>query len=232
VAVYSAQYKYIFFANPQTASKAIAKTLRDKAGGVRMPERELTRNGRAVAQVHHTTYAQIIEAGLLTERQLAELHKVTCIRNPFDQLVSKFLKYCERMGNDPAKYPWLQGQAEPLPENSFPHWLHWLGKRYEEMDKIAKGPMNFIEHADRVIRFEALQQGFDEFMRHIGITEPLSITEHNVTLARTDGAAPQEPQAPKKKKKKYTEYYDDECIAIVQRIYAPIIERFDYRFGQ
>jgi hypothetical protein len=34
VAVYSEQHQYIFFANPQTASKAISLTLRNKLGGV------------------------------------------------------------------------------------------------------------------------------------------------------------------------------------------------------
>lgn len=232
MAVYSADYKYIFFANPQTASKAIAKTLREKLGGKPLPERELTRNGHLVARLHHTSYGQILEAGLLTEAQLEALYKVTCIRNPFDQLVSKYIKYCDRHANDPSKYPWLEGVGGALPENSFPHWLHWLGKRFEEIDKIAKGPLEFLDHADQVIRFEALQEGFDEFMRHIGVTEPLSVTEYNITKARADEKAPAEPQAPKKKKKNYTEYYDDECVAIVQRLYQPILERFDYRFGQ
>jgi Sulfotransferase family len=232
LAVYSAQYKFIFFANPQTASKAVAKTLRDKLGGKRLPERELTRNGRVIAQVHHTTYDQIVEAGLLTAQELEGLYKVTSIRNPFDMLVSKYLKYCERFGSEPSKFPWLSEVPGTLPENGFAYWLRWLGKRYEEMDKIARGPMAFIEHADQVLRFEALQQGFDEFMQHIGVTEPLSVTEWNVTQARKDEQAPVAPQVPKKKKKNYTEYYDDESVAFVQRLYEPILARFDYRFGQ
>lgn len=232
MAVYSEQYKYIFFANPQTASKAIAKTLREKLAGRALPERELTRNGKLVARVHHTTYAQIVDAGLLSEEQLAELYKVTCIRNPFDQLVSKYLKYCDRHANTPAKYPWLEGHPEPLPENSFPLWLSWLGKRFEEIDKIARGPLDFLDHADHVIRFEAIQKGFDEFMQHIGVTEPLSVTEYNVTKARAAaGAASPDAATVKKKKKIYTEYYDETCIGVVQKLYAPILERFNYKFG-
>jgi hypothetical protein len=234
MAVYSDQYKYIFFANPQTASKAIAKTLREKLQGQALPERELTRNGRVVARVHHTTYAQILAAELLTEEQLSKLFKVTCIRNPFDQLVSKYIKYCDRHANEPSKYPWFEGLAAPLPENGFPLWLEWLGKRYAEIDKIAKGPLDFLDHADHVIRFEALQAGFDEFMRHIGVTEPLSITEYNITKARAEGdaAAPTAEAAPvKKKKKNYTEYYDSHCVSVVEKLYEPILQRFHYRFG-
>lgn len=232
LAVYSPEHNYIFFANPQTASKAIAKTLREKLGGRSLPDRELTRNGRVVARLHHTTYQQLLEAGLLTRDQLESLYKVTCVRNPYDQLVSKFIKHCDRSANDPSKYPWLQDHVGPVPENSFPQWLQWLGKRFEEIDKLAKGPLEFLDHADQVIRFEALQEGFDEFMRHIGVTEPLSVTEYNITKARADDKAASEPQAPKKKKKNYTEYYDDACVAFVQKLYEPILTRFDYRFGQ
>lgn len=229
MAVYSAQHKYIFFANPQTASKAIALTLRKKLGGVSLPDREITRDGKTLARLHHTTYSQILAAGLLTEEQLAGLFKFTCVRNPFDQLVSKYIKYCERFGGDPTKFPWLEQASGPAGEHSFPQWLAWLAQHYEEIDKLRTGPLEFLSHADHVIRFEALQEGFDEALRRIGVSEPLSVFEHNITKGRADTAAP--AVAAKPRKKRYTEYYNDEAIAVVQRLYAPILERFDYRFG-
>jgi hypothetical protein len=232
MAVYSAERKYIFFANPQTASKAIALTLRQKLGGVALPDREITRNGKLVARLHHTTYSQILAAGLLTEEQLSKLFKFTCVRNPYDQLVSKYIKYCFRQGDDPTRYPWLDGVEAAAPDNSFPQWLVWLSKRFEEIDKLAKGPLDFLDHADLVIRFEALQEGFDEFLRHIGVTEPMSVTEYNITKGRVEGeAAAAEIAKPKKKKKNYTEYYDTACVDIVEKMYEPILRRFNYRFG-
>lgn len=229
MAVYSAQHRYIFFANPQTASKAIALTLRECLDGVALPDREITRNGKTLARLHHTTYSQILAAGLLTEAQLAELFKVTCVRNPFDQLVSKYIKYCERFGGDPAKFPWLVDEA-PAGEHSFPQWLRWLGRRYEEIDKLRNGPLEFLAHADHVIRFEALQDGFDEFTRRIGIAQPVPIIVHNITKGRAEAGEPAAPVV-KKKKKNYTEYYDDASVAVVERLYAPILERFGYRFA-
>lgn len=232
MAVYSEQHKYIFFANPQTASKAIALTLRQKLGGVSLPDREITRNGKMVARAHHTTYSQIVDAGLLTEEQLSKLFKFTCVRNPFDQLVSKYIKHCDRLANDPSKYPWLEGVEPAAPDNSFPQWLAYLSRRYGEIDKLAKGPLEFLAHADLVIRFEALQEGFDEFLHKIGITEPLSVTEFNVTKGRAEGgAAAPDATKVKKKKKNYTEYYDTECIEIVEKLYEPILKRFNYKFG-
>lgn len=232
MAVYSEQYKYIFFANPQTASKAIALTLRKKLGGVSLPDREITRNGKTVARMHHTTYSQVVAAGLLSEAQLGQLFKVTCVRNPFDQLVSKYIKHCDRLANDPAKYPWLDGVEAASADNSFPQWLNYLSKRYDETDKLANGPLEFLNHADLVIRFEALQEGFDEFMRRIGVSEPLSVTEYNITKGRAEGGA-EAPDAGKvkKKKKNYTEYYDSTCVEVVEKLYEPILKRFNYHFG-
>ena len=232
MAVYSEQHQYIFFANPQTASKAIALTLRRSLGGVSLPDREITRSGKVVARVHHTTYSQILAADLLSEEQLAKLFKFTCVRNPFDQLVSKYIKHCDRLANDPAKYPWLEGTQASAPDNSFPQWVAYLSRRYGEMDKLAKGPLEFLNHADLVIRFEALQEGFDEFLRHIGVSEPLSVTEYNITKGRAEGgvAAPDAGKV-QKKKKNYTEYYDTACVEIVEKLYEPIIKRFNYRFG-
>jgi hypothetical protein len=232
VAVYSEQHQYIFFANPQTASKAIALTLRRSLDGSPLPDREITRNGKVLARTHHTTYSQILAAGLLTEDQLGKLFKFTCVRNPFDQLVSKYIKHCDRMANDPSKYPWLEGVEAAAPDNSFPQWVAYLSRRYGEMDKLAKGPLEFLDHADLVIRFEALQEGFDEFLRHIGVSESLSVTEYNITKGRADGgAAAPDAGKVKKKKKNYTEYYDTACVEIVEKLYEPIINRFNYRFG-
>ncbi|MFZ5550549.1 MAG: sulfotransferase family 2 domain-containing protein [Pseudomonadota bacterium] len=234
MATYSEKRQYIFFANPQTASKAIALTLRKRLDGVRLPRQEMRRNGEIVVRQHHTTYRQLIDAGLLSEAQLDDLLKVTCIRNPYDQMVSKYLKYCERLNNEPSRYKWLERAAPASDEHSFPEWFAWLGGHYREIDKINTGPMEFIRHADLVIRFEALQDGFDEFLRRIGVSERIPVFEHNVTSARLeadDGAAMTAAPVPTRKKR-YTEYYDDRTIEAVSRLYAPVIERFGYRFGE
>lgn len=232
MAVYSEQHKYIFFANPQTASKAIALTLRQKLGGESLPDREITRNGKIVARRHHSTYSQLIDAELLTAAQMDALYKFTCVRNPYDQMVSKYLKHAYRLANDPSQYPWLEGTTATSPDNSFPQWLAYQHKRFIEIEKLDKGPLEFIRHADLVIRFESLQAGFDEFLAHIGHPEPLSVIEHNITEARKDATAKDPAAAPTevKRKKKYVDYYDEAGVATVQQMFAPIIERFGYRF--
>jgi hypothetical protein len=66
----------------------------------------------------------------------------------------------------------------------------------------------------------------------MGIKDRLSVTEFNVTKGRADSAEAAVPGAkPAKKKKNYTEFYDTACIAMVERLYEPILKQFNYSFG-
>lgn len=228
MAVYSEAHQYIFFANPQTASKAISLTLRSKLGGVLLPDHEIRRGGEVVAQVHHTTYRQILDAALLPKTQLDALFKVTCIRNPFDQLVSKYIKYCTRFGEASPKYKWRRNGTKG--DDDFGQWLRWISDQWVAIDKIENGPMEFVRNADLIIRFEALQEGFDEFLRRIGVAQPLPLFDYNLTKARSDAVDPSVPDQ-RPAKKPYTAYYDEDSVRLVSELYAPILERFDYRFG-
>jgi hypothetical protein len=232
MAVFSEQHQYIFFANPNTASKAIAKTLKAHLAGKSIPKGEMRENGEVIVRKHHCTYKQLVDAGLMTPERLESLFKFTGVRNPFDQMVSKYVKHCSRRDNDPSKYPWLKQAGEVAgAENTlaisnrthadFLLWLKRIESLYAEVNKLESGPLDFLNRADHVIRFEALQAGFDEVVKRLGVAEPIQIIEFNITAAREE--------APKKKRS-YKDFYVDESREIVARLFAPVIERFAYSF--
>lgn len=227
MAVYSLRYKYIFFANPQTASKAVAHTLQEKLEGQPIPEREITRGGELIVKKHHATWQQLQDGGLMTREQLDGLFKFTSVRNPYDLLVSRYLKRKGRFVNEPDKYRWAQenprvkASMEAAQEQEFPQWVAGQLQRHRDKDRTVRGPLEYLDHADHVIRFEALQAGFDEVVRRLGLAEPIMLLSENVTSERKSGGA----------KRHYTEYYDDASRELVARAYAPIIERFGYSFG-
>lgn len=226
VPVYSDKFKYIFFANPQTASKAIAKTLTKALDGHQLPDREQSRSGDLQIRKHHATWQDLQDAGLMTRDQLEALFKFTCVRNPYDLLVSRYLKRKGRFVNEPDKYRWahenpkIKASMELAQEQSFSEWI--TGQLQKQSDKGAtvKGPLEYLDHADYVIRFEALQEGFDEVVRRLGIADPITIISENVTSERSAGT----------KKSHFTDFYDDASRELVAKVYAPIIERFDYKF--
>lgn len=225
--MYSTRYHYIFFANPQTASKAIARTLQQALDGRPIPEREVTRGGELLVRKHHATWQQLQDAGLMTRAQLDALFKFTSVRNPYDLLVSRYLKRKGRFVDEPDKYRWAQdnpkikASMEAAQELPFPEWVAGQLKRHKEKDTTVKGPLEYLDHADHVIRFEALQAGFDEVLRHLGVAGPIAIVSENVTSERAQGSV----------KRHYTDFYDDASRELVTRAYAPIIERFGYTFG-
>ncbi|HJV70896.1 sulfotransferase family 2 domain-containing protein [Ideonella sp.] len=227
MAVYSTRYRYIFFANPQAASKAIAKTLEESLEGQPMPAREIRVNGELVVKKHHATWQQLQDFDLMTRAQLDALFKFTSVRNPYDLLVSRYFKRKGRFVDAPDKYRWAQdnprikASMQAAQELPFPEWLAGQLQRHREKDKTVKGPLEYLDHADYVIRFEALQAGFDEVLKRLGIAEAIPIVSENVTVERAQGSA----------KRHYTEFYDDASRALVSRVYAPIIERFGYSFG-
>lgn len=284
MAVYSDQYNYIFFANPNTASKAIAKTLKEKLDGKRIPGPKAD-TGAVKVRPHHCTYTQLVDSGLMTAEKLEGLFKFTGVRNPYDQMVSKYVKHCQRLENNPEKYPWAKegasedadfdddddddqpkakgkgkaaggkakdpskaaakgkaaataaGQAAGTnvrglvlvkpndqinaQQADFLNWLRLMDMKYSKVGKMENGPLEFLAHADYVIRFEALQDGFAEVVKRIGAPEPVEIVEFNITKAREE--------APKKKKS-YKDYYTPEAQAIVAKMFGPVIERFGYQF--
>lgn len=233
MAVYCAPHKLIFFANPQTASKAIALTMRERLGGVNVPpDGSLYDGDRLVVRKHHATYTQLVEAGLMSAAQLDALFKFTCVRNPFDQMASKYLKYVERAeAKTGKKAPWRKDTANLKAKQDagvinpdFAAWLEYLFMTYEKTDKMENGPLNFLNHANYVIRFEKLADGFAEVQRKVGIAEPVTIIEHNVTIARIETPGT-------KVKKRYTDYYDPASVALVEKTYAEVLQRFGYRFG-
>ena len=227
MAVYSSRYQYIFFANPQTASKAIARTLQESLEGEPVPDREITRAGEVIAKKHHATWRQLQEAGLMTREQLDALFKFTSVRNPYDLLVSRYLKRKGRFVNEPEKYRWAQANPkikasmDAAAEQPFAEWVQGQLHKHRESGKTIKGPLEYLDHADYVIRFEALQDGFNEVLSRLGVTDPIMIISENVTSERAEGT----------KKRHYTEFYDDASRDLVAKVDAPILERFGYRFG-
>lgn len=227
MAVFSSKYNYLFLASPQTGSKAINKTLLEQVEGQQVPPSDVRKNGKVVANKHHTTIKMLLNANLLTSEQVKGAFKFTGVRNPFDLLVSRYMKLRGRFAGDGDKANWakkneaLNDRVEMAAKLEFPAWLQEVHKEFLSGEKTFKGPMLFLEGVDHVIRFESLQQGFDEAMAKVGVTTPVQVVQHNVTTERVSESG---------KKRDYREFYDQPSIALVERLYEPVFERFGYTF--
>lgn len=224
MAIYSAKHNYLFLANPQTGSKAIAKTLLEQLDGEQIPAKDIKRDGKVVVDKHHTTIKKLIKFELLTEDQVQRAFKFCGVRNPFDMLVSRYFKLRGRFSDSGAKAGFIQRnphrrEAQELASTlEFPEWLAQAHREFIANDRPVMGPMMFLDRVDLVIRFESLAEGFKEALQHIGTSDQIQLPAHNVTTERMDG----------EKKRDFRDFYDPASIALVNKLYGPLIERFGY----
>ena len=177
----------------------------------------------------HRAPLDISDLGLhstLAELRLpADYRSVAVIRNPWDRMVSfyhfsKHLIDVRRTTNPNAAE--VRGIPEPYPD--FEQWLEIANGVHYVASKMLPGerqpfwftpttPQTVWLHTDPtlLIRYENLDEGFSRLQELVGCDTPLpklNTTEH----------------------KHYTEYYNDRTRAIVAKMFALDIERWNYTF--
>ncbi len=134
--------------------------------------------------------------GLVSEAMRRELLVVTCVRNPYDRLVSI---YAKRRGAPPDRVAdpesWLFGpkglgraaDVEWIAEHDFRQWIRrrfvrsWLLRRLLGRSRSVYD--HFVDGVDVVMRYENLQADFDESIRRVG-GMPCEIPRIDVNLVR------------------------------------------------
>ena len=131
-----------------------------------------------------------------------EYHKFTIIRNPWDRVVSDFF-YCKKhniVGKNADFHTDVISTIDSRERWKLPCY-DWI-------------TLNGEVAVDNIIRFEKLNEGFDDLCEKLGVP--------NIRL----------PHLNKTNHKPYWEYYDDALQDIVAEKYAKDIEYFGYEFGE
>ena len=222
MAVLSRSLGYLFIMAPRTASTATAIHLCTRYEGQRIPRRDLHNpDGTIAVDRKHATLSTLIQHGVIKAAQVNRLFTFTAVRNPFDSLVSLWVKkrtsYQELVG-DPTSFverkPGLADDLRWVLDHTFDEWV---AHEYGHLDD--GGPHHlyggYIDGVDFIMRFETLQGDFAEAMRRIGVRDPEPIPMLNETEGREAD---------------YRRYYSRETRDLVARIFAADLEVFGYRF--
>jgi len=205
--IVSALHKFIFVAIPKTGTHAVRRALREHMG----PE-DLEQVGLFVKRQFPIPELAQLQHGHLSLQQVqpyfkavdwASFFKFAFVRNPFD----RFISYCAFMTRE-------QGQFERDPRRVMRNiidrapWNHVLFQPQftfvtDERDEPA---------TDYVGRVEEMQKSYDEICARIGIP--------TATLERVNPS----------KRLDYRQYYDQELIDRVAKLYARDLELFGYEF--
>ncbi|MDQ3782271.1 MAG: sulfotransferase family protein [Actinomycetota bacterium] len=219
MAVISRSNGYLFLLAPRTASTAVGDVMCKQLGGNFIPKRDmLDEHGSLIVERKHSTTRKLVDAGLLLRQDVTNLFVITAVRNPFDSLVTWWVK---------KKTSYVPLLADP---NSFIHrskssvadirfvmdhtFDEWVERNYAEAVPRSMYA-EWLEDADFVMRYEQLQHDFEEAMGRVGIDQVPPIPVLNRTEAK--GAD-------------YRSYYTPQSRRLVARAFAPDLERFGYRF--
>jgi hypothetical protein len=205
--IISTLHKFVFVAIPKTGTHAVRQALREHMGPQDMEQVGLFVQRSlpipALAQIGH---------GHITLEQLRphvkaeawdSFFKFAFVRNPFDRFVS-YCAFITREGDefeDDPKAVMRDVLADPPLDHILFHPQHKF------ITDASGGVL-----ADYVGRVEEMQESYDEISSRIGIP--------TATLEKVNAT----------KRRNYREYFDDQLIEGVAKLYARDLELFGYEF--
>ena len=228
MAIVCRTHHLLFIQAPRTGCTAIEALLLDRFGGERLPATDILgpdgfiRMGRK-----HCTVRQLLVQGLIPENYSSLMTAVTAVRNPFDSLVSLYVKksetYHERFLKDPNSWVHkVRGYVEDMEFCRTHSFEEWLTKRYavSTWEKVlGRGRRSlygrYTEGTAIVMRFERLQEDFESVMRGLGIHENVTIPKINITGQRS---------------RRYQDYYTTGARELVEYVFKPELDQYGYSF--
>lgn len=206
--IYSAKHRFVFVAIPKTGTHSVRRALRDQLGPgdweqVKLFENRSSPIPELAALGHgHITLEQLQPH--MSEADFKSFVKFAFVRNPFD----RFISYCSFMTRDtPA--------LEQDPKGVMRHILFTIRPTNHVLfvpQYLFVTGRDGAMLADEVGRVESMQEDFDRICARIGVdTAPLGRANSS---SRAD----------------YRQYYDQQLIDEVARIYARDLDLFGYEF--
>jgi hypothetical protein len=228
MAIVSLRYKYLFLMNPRTACTAVAEVLRERFDGSFLPEEPLVNDsGRYLVDSRHCTLEQLRTHGILDAEVIGSLYKFTAVRNPFDSLVSLYIKqsaaYQPKLEDPNSWVHHVNGHYSQsmlfARDHTFPEWVQWnYGQRQaRHLFRLQRRSLSsqFTTGSDFVMRFEKIEADLNQVLKLIGINERVELPLVNDTPGKT---------------LMYRDYYDERSRSIVQTVFAAELRHFGYAF--
>jgi hypothetical protein len=227
MAIICRDHGLLFIMTPRTACTAIGQLLCTHYGGKYLPSEDiLDKDGCIRIQQKHSTLSELIENHLLSREDAARLLKFAAVRNPFDSLVSLYLKQRTKYQPlllDPNSWvnrsPAYARNMRYASTHSFSAWL--LKKCRKQLLKRLLGipPSMFIDYTsgtDAVIRYENLQPELNAVLKKAGLTVKTSLPMVNRTTERESSD--------------YRRWYSRATAAAVRLAFADDLRRYGYKF--
>lgn len=228
MAILCRSYNLLFIMNPRTACSAIGKALQEQLDGEFLPSQDILDNqGKFIHPRKDNTLQRLIEDKYLSEKDVKELFKFTCIRNPFDSLASlyekKRAKY-QPLLSDPSSWVYRSPSCyvEDMQFCASHSFDEWVSKKYKPSviyRLLGRGQRSlhrkYVCGMDEIVRFENIQFELQRVLEKAGINNQVSLPYYNKTF---------------EKESDYRKYYSEQSRKIVEYVFQDDFARFGYSF--
>jgi hypothetical protein len=212
---------------PRTACTAIGDLLCEHYEGEFLPAEDiLDSDGFISVQKKHSTLAELLEQKLLTTDEAHSLLKIAAVRNPFDSLVSLYLKkrykYQPLLADPSSWVNRLPGYAKDTifcQRHSFNAWGCKISCKKIIKRMLGLRPSLYAEHVrgvDVVLRYESIEQDLKNAFERAGIEWKADIPKVNRTDERTD--------------RDYRSFYSWPAALAIGLAYGRDLKTYGYRF--
>lgn len=177
MAIISRSYGYLFVMVPRTGCTSIADgaLVPESEGSYLPPEDLVDDDGNVLVPRKHSTVGDLTGHGVLDVQAAKDLFKFCTVRNPFDSLVSLYTKLRGQyvpLLDDPGAFihdqPQMIRDIRFVADHTFPEWIEHPYGRHRGDPRPFYG--SYIRNVDHIMRFERLQEDFDEVCTHPGRT--------------------------------------------------------------
>ena len=227
MAILCRKYSLLFIMTPRTACTAIGELLCKQFGGEFIPSNDiLDSHGRVSVRRKHSTLSDLIQHGLLTGTESESLLKVAAVRNPFDSLVSLYLKMrfkYKPLLSDPSSWVHrLPGYAEDMrysQTHSFNAWILRLCSKTIMKRILGNQPSIFADYTrgmNVVMRYESIEKDLGEVFKRAGMSSKAEIPVINRTDERNN--------------RDYRSFYSRPAALMVRCAYSYDLKTYGYRF--
>lgn len=227
MAIICREFGLLFIMTPRTACTALGDLLLTHYGGEFLPTEDmLKQDGRLLAQKKHSTLRELLQNNLLTQEEAGSLLKFASVRNPFDSLVSLYLKQRSKyqpLLDDPnswvSRSPTYARNMRYAATHSFSNWLFKKCRKQLLKRLIGEPPSmfcNYTRGVDVVMRYENLAEELRALFMRRGIPADFSIPVVNRTDERTS--------------RNYRSYYSRAAVLAVRATFSDDLKRYGYTF--
>jgi hypothetical protein len=227
MAVVCSKLRLLFVQAPRTGCTAIEKVLMERFDGEFLPAEDiLGPDGFIRVGRKHCSIPQLVAEKLLADDYRDRFTTVTTVRNPYDSLVSLYVKkrekYQDRLADPDSWVHKVRGYVQDMEFCRNHSFEEWLLKRYNvgRLDTLlGRGRKSlygrYTAGVSVVMKFERLQEDFESVMRGLGATGDVTIPRFNATQQRSAD---------------YQSYYTPRARRIVEHVFRPDLERYGYTF--